>query len=161
MSAVLAEIVAPGAARDAAGSADIGAPDAGCFHSGSPVPEGSRWQARIDGALRSMCCPGGAAAAEAIVAGGFADYYSVRTEYAASNAARADEPELALFDQLGLAGEGSFSIEGVRCGACVWLVERRLGQLAGVQEVSLNVATGRVFVRWDPTLCRPSAIVRA
>lgn len=170
MSAVLAQVAPPvgavegaeaAAANDALRSADLGAAAAGCFHCGSPVPEGSRWQARVDGAPRSMCCPGCAAAAEAIVAGGFADYYSVRTEYAASNAARADEPELALFDQQGMQGEGSFSIEGVRCGACVWLVERRLGQLAGVQEVALNVATGRVFVRWDPALCRPSAIVRA
>lgn len=166
MSAVLAGIVPPAqaagdAARDAFGGAAPGAPAAGCFHCGAPVPDGSRWQARVDGALRSMCCPGCAAAAEAIVAGGFADYYSVRTEYAASSAAMADEPELALFDQQGMEGEGSFSVEGVRCGACVWLVERRLGQLAGVQEVALNVATGRVFVRWDPALCRPSAIVRA
>ncbi len=138
-----------------------GTAGAGCFHCGSAVPAGSRWQARVDGAAHSMCCPGCAAAAEAIVAGGFADYYKVRTEYAAAVTDLADDPELALYDGLGMQGEGSFSIDGVRCGACVWLVERRLGQLAGVEEVSLNVATGRVFVRWAPALCRPSAIVRA
>jgi Cu2+-exporting ATPase len=168
MSAVLAGIDAPAdvaqagaaAANDAAAAATAAA-GAGCFHCGAAVAEGSRWQARVDGALRSMCCPGCAAAAEAIVAGGFADYYSLRTEYAASSTAGADEPELTLFDQQGMDGEGSFSIDGVRCGACVWLVERRLGQLAGVREVALNVALGRVFVRWDPALCRPSAIVRA
>ncbi|MEX5748096.1 heavy metal translocating P-type ATPase [Massilia sp. X63] len=164
MSAVLAAAAAPGAKGnvDQGAAGDMAA--GGCFHCGAPVPKGSRWQAQVDGAARSMCCPGCAAAAEAIVGGGFADYYLARTEYAASVAAAAtmqDEPELALFDQQDLQGEGSFSIEGVRCGACVWLVERRLGQLAGVQEVSLNVATGRVFVRWDPALCRPSAIVRA
>ena len=173
MSAVLAEIAAaPGATADAAalpamkgpGEALHGAAGAGCFHCGAPVPDGSRWQARVDGATRSMCCPGCAAAAEAIVAGGFADYYHARTEYAAPVAPSStmqEEPELVLFDQQDMQGEGSFSIEGVRCGACVWLVERRLGQLAGVQEVSLNVAAGRVFVRWDPLLCRPSSIVRA
>ncbi|CAN7337313.1 heavy metal translocating P-type ATPase [Massilia sp. LjRoot122] len=152
MSAVLADVMPPAAATKV---------DAGCFHCGSPVPAGSRWNAQVDGASRSMCCPGCAAAAEAIVAGGFADYYSSRTEYAASAAGGADDPELALIDQVGMIGEGSFSIEGVRCGACVWLVERRLGQLAGVREVALNVAQGRVFVRWDPELCRPSAIVGA
>jgi len=168
LSAVFAQIAAPGGAGVAQGAANGpqaaaggGAAAAGCFHCGSPIPSGSRWQARVDGAVRSMCCPGCAAAAEAIVAGGFGDYYHARTEYAAAVTERADDPELALYDQQGLDGEASFSIEGVRCGACVWLVERRLGQLAGVEEVSLNVATGRVFVRWDPQLCRPSCIVRA
>ncbi|WP_373889554.1 heavy metal translocating P-type ATPase [Massilia sp. IC2-476] len=153
MSAVLAGLRAPPLASAAS--------DEGCFHCGSPVPNGSRWQAQVDGESRSMCCPGCAAAAEAIVAGGFADYYNARTEYAAAVSADSEEPELALVDQQGIEGEGSFSIDGVRCGACVWLVERRLGQLAGVQEVSLNVALGRVFVRWDPALCRPSSILRA
>ncbi len=158
MSAVLAEVMAPGAPlADAA----EGPSASGCFHCGSPVPAGARWQARVGGVTRSMCCPGCAAAAEAIVAGGFADYYNARTEYAAVVADGKEEPELALADLQGMEGEGSFSIEGVRCGACVWLVERRLGQLDGVQEVSLNVATGRVFVRWDPVLCRPSTILRA
>ncbi|RZA30456.1 MAG: heavy metal translocating P-type ATPase, partial [Lysobacteraceae bacterium] len=166
MSAVLVEIAAPAAVARAmaAGTPDDAACSSAfgnCFHCGTPVPEGSRWQARVDGASRSMCCPGCAAAAEAIVAGGFADYYSARTEYAASATAQSDEPELVLFDQQGTNGEGSFSIEGVRCGACVWLVERRLGQLPGVREIALNVATGRVFVRWDADQCRPSAIVRA
>lgn len=163
VSASLEGIAAPVgvAPADAAAAAAAAAAGAGCFHCGSPVAEGERWQALVDGAPRSMCCPGCAAAAEAIVAGGFADYYSLRTEYAASSAARPDEPELALLDQQGMDGEGSFSIDGVRCGACVWLVERRLGQLAGVHEVALNVALARVFVRWDPALCRPSAVVRA
>jgi Cu2+-exporting ATPase len=162
MSAVLANIVAPlPVAKGAVDCAADGTAGAGCFHCGSPVPGGSHWQAQVDGAARSMCCPGCAAAAEAIVAGGFADYYHARTEYAAAVADQQDQAELALFDQQGMEGEGSFSIDGVRCGACVWLVERRLGQLAGVQEVALNVATGRVFVRWDPALCRPSVIVRA
>ncbi|MCA1855257.1 cadmium-translocating P-type ATPase [Massilia oculi] len=156
MSAVLADFAAAGA-----GAATGTAAGAGCFHCGSPVPAGSRWQADIDGAARSMCCPGCAAAAEAIVLGGFGGYYRTRTEYAAPAADGADDPELVLIDQQGLDGEASFSIEGVRCGACVWLVERRLGALPGVSEVALNVATGRVFVRWDPALCRPSAIVRA
>ncbi len=153
MSAVLVEAV-----RDAQGAR--GEP-AQCYHCGLPVPGGSRWEAHVGGAMRSMCCPGCAAAAEAIVAGGLGNYYENRTEFAATASGGADAPELALFDEAGANGEGSFTIEGVRCGACVWLVERRLGALPGVREVSLNVATGRIHLRWDPQLCRPSTIVRA
>lgn len=166
MSAVLAQAVRD--AREAAGGAgDIGASAgaaaAGCYHCGLPLPDGRRWEARVKGAVRGMCCPGCAAAAEAIVAGGLDDYYDSRTEFAANADAAlgAEAPELALFDEGGTAGEGVFTIEGVRCGACVWLVERRLGELPGVLEASLNVATARVFVRWHPQLCRPSGIVRA
>lgn len=140
-----------------------------CFHCGQQVPPGSRWQARIDGSARDMCCPGCAAAAQAIVQGGFGDYYANRSEYAVPAAGPAEDAELALYDaprnapcnSEDLAGEGSFTIEGVRCGACVWLVERQLERLPGMLQCSLNVATGRVFVRWDPAVCRPSVIVRA
>ena len=144
-------------AQDASGQASH------CYHCGLPVPAGSRWEAHVGGAPRGMCCPGCAAAADAIVAGGLGNYYDTRSEFAATAGAGidADAPELALYDDAGMAGEGSFTIEGVRCGACVWLVERRLGALPGVSEVSLNFALGRVFVRWDPALCRPSVILRA
>ncbi|MGH8854707.1 MAG: cation transporter, partial [Telluria sp.] len=81
--------------------------------------------------------------------------------YAAPAAADIDQPELDLIDQQGMEGEGSFTVEDLRCCGCDWLVERRLGQLAGVRQVTLNAATGRVYVRWDPLLCRPSAIVGA
>jgi Cu2+-exporting ATPase len=140
--------------------------NAACFHCGLPAPRDSRWQAFIDGAPRPMCCPGCAAAAQAIVDGGFGDYYGTRTEYAA----RADEiapdaPELGLYDDddddEGGGGEASFTIEGMRCAACVWLIERRLAQLPGVLEASLNVATERLHVRWTAGRCKPSTILRA
>jgi Cu2+-exporting ATPase len=135
---------------------------AACFHCGLPVPAGSRWQARIEGAARPMCCPGCAAAAQAIVDGGFADYYGSRTEYAAqAGDAPADAPELALYDDDGNSGDATFTVEGIRCAACVWLVERRLAQLPGVLEANLNVATERLQLRWDTAACKASDILRA
>lgn len=41
-----------------------------CYHCGLPVPAGSRFEARVLGETRAMCCPGCQAVAEAIVAGG-------------------------------------------------------------------------------------------
>jgi Cu2+-exporting ATPase len=141
-----------------------------CFHCGLPVPAGARWQARIDGHEQPMCCPGCAAVAESIVASGFADYYSARTEYAA----RAEQgaqvpPELALYDAAqaaapdaaGPACEATFSVDSIRCAACVWLIERSVARLAGVQGAEMNVATGRLQVRWAPALCKPSTILQA
>jgi len=144
-----------GAAARAAGA------HAGCFHCGLPVPADSRWEARIDGAHQPMCCPGCAAAAQAIVDGGFGDYYANRTEFAPQVVAgMADAPELLLYDAMGLDGEGSFTVEGIRCAACVWLIERQLTGIPGVREANLNVASGRLFVRRDAAVCPPSTILR-
>jgi Cu2+-exporting ATPase len=133
-----------------------------CFHCGLPVPAGSRWEAQVEGTLRPMCCPGCAAAAQAIADGGLAGYYSTRTEYAARfDGAGGDAPELALYDRDAGASGGVFSVEGIRCAACVWLIERRLARLPGVSAVSLNVATERLQLSWEPGQCRPSDVVRA
>ncbi|MGZ5199186.1 MAG: heavy metal translocating P-type ATPase [Telluria sp.] len=137
-------------------------PQPACFHCGLPVPAHSRWEARIDGKPRLMCCPGCAAAAQAIADGGLADYYSTRTEYAPRvEEAAGDAPELALYDQDPDAEDGVFSVEGIRCAACVWLIERRLARLPGMRDVALNVATERLQASWEAGRCRPSDIVRA
>ncbi len=133
---------------------------AACWHCGQPAVEGRRWQATIGGTVRSMCCPGCAAAARAIADAGLDDDYDSRTGFAA-NAPEADTPELALYDELGLNGDAVFTVEGLRCAACVWLIERRVAALPGVLSAVLNVATERLQVRWDTALCRPSAIIAA
>ena len=165
MSAVLAQLRAEargGAPVQLREAAPVPAPAVldNCFHCGLPVAAESRWHAVVDGAPRPMCCPGCAAAAQAIVDGGFADYYATRTEYAAPVGHAADAPELLLYDGQENQDEATFAVEGMRCAACVWLIERRLGQLPGVREAALNVATERLHVRWDPALCKPSVILR-
>ena len=147
------------------------ATDAGCFHCGLPLPADSCWQVEIDGARQPMCCPGCAAVAQAIVDHGITDYYRSRSDYAQK--AGQDvvlPPQLRLYDNAdateqyraadGLL-EATLSVDGLRCAACVWLIERRLRQLAGMAAADMNVATGRLFVRWDPAQCRLSAILGA
>ena len=132
-----------------------------CFHCGLPVADGSAWRALVDGAARPMCCPGCAAVAEAIVANGFSDYYASRTEFAApAELEQLAPPELALYDD-GAASEAVYSVEGIRCAACVWLIERRLRAVPGVRAADMNAATGRLKVSWSPARCRPSAILGA
>lgn len=43
-----------------------------------------------------------------------------------------------------------FNIEGMRCSACSRAVTRAVSALAGVERVSVNVATARAAVDWDP-----------
>ena len=143
----------------------------GCFHCGLPLPAAAGWQVEIDGIGRDMCCPGCAAVAQAIVDHGITDYYRDRSGFAATAGADALLPsQLRLYDSEEAARkyraadgmlEATLSVDGLRCAACVWLIERRLRQLAGVISADMNVATSRLFVRWDPSQCQLSSILGA
>jgi Cu2+-exporting ATPase len=136
-----------------------------CYHCGQPAVEGQRWQAIVKGEARAMCCPGCAAAAQAILEAGLDGYYGSRTEFAARIDGGGDpvddDPALRLYDAMGLDGDAVFTVEGLRCAACVWLIERRVAALPGVEAAVLNVAAERLHVRWDPASCRPSIIIAA
>jgi P-type Cu+ transporter len=43
-------------------------------------------------------------------------------------------------------------IEGMTCAACVTRIERALGHVPGVREASVNLATGKAHVAFDPTM---------
>jgi Cu2+-exporting ATPase len=128
-----------------------------CFHCGQPVPAGAAWHARIDGFDRPMCCPGCAAVAESIVGSGYGDYYSTRDGFAARAGAPGPAPDLA--DEGGI--DCAFSVDGVRCAACVWLIERRLARLDGVLAADLNMASGRLQLRRDPARCSSGQVQQA
>ena len=150
---------------------DAGAQQEDCFHCGLPLPANSDWQVEIDGMDRPMCCPGCAAVAQAIVEHGITDYYRNRSGYAVTAGDGALlPPQLRLYDSEESARkyraadgmlEATLSVDSLRCAACVWLIERRLRQLAGLIAADMNIATGRLLVRWDPAQCRLSAILGA
>ena len=127
-----------------------------CYHCGLPVPSGASWHVTIDDVERAMCCPGCEAVARTIVAIGQASYYRERTGFAATvDSADLVPPELRLYDSdtrfaCNDAGdvEAVLLVEGIRCAACVWLIEHRLLKIDGVTAASLNVATERLTVRW-------------
>lgn len=140
-----------------------------CFHCGLPVPVGSRWSVKIDAVEQLMCCPGCEAVAQSIVDSGLTDFYRTRqslphgvTETIPQALKLYDVPELAAqFTRTDGGAEATLSIEGIRCAACVWLIERRLAQVPGLTAVNLNVATEKLQVRWDASHCKPSDILQA
>ncbi|MDR6583902.1 copper-translocating P-type ATPase [Herbaspirillum sp. BH-1] len=144
-----------------------------CFHCGQPVPAGETWPLQIGGHTRAMCCVGCQSVARLIVDSGCEDFYLRRTV----PSARVDPeqllpPELALVD-LPLqaqhhdapatddqAAELVLSIDGLRCSACVWLIEKYLARLPGIRMAEMNVASARLHIRRDPALCSTSVILR-
>ncbi|HWP28625.1 MAG TPA: copper ion binding protein, partial [Chloroflexota bacterium] len=57
--------------------------------------------------------------------------------------------------QAAASRELSFSVTGMTCASCVARVERALKKVPGVQEASVNLATERARVVYDPTVARP------
>lgn len=140
-----------------------------CFHCGLPVPSGSAWSVIIETVAQPMCCPGCEAVAQAIVDNGLTDYYRTRQSLP-EGAAEIVPDVLGLYDAPELASqfqgengkaETTLSIEGIRCAACVWLIEKRLSQIPGLQSANLNVATEKLQVSWDSAQCKPSDILEA
>lgn len=148
-----------------------------CFHCGQPVPPGLQLQLSIGGLPRALCCVGCHSVARLIVESGCEDFYLRRTV----PSARVDPeqllpPELALVDQAEVAaaqaadGTGSapvehaeelvLSVDGLRCAACVWLIERYLARLPGLQLAEMNVTSGRLHIRRDPARCPTSLILK-
>jgi Cu2+-exporting ATPase len=44
----------------------------------------------------------------------------------------------------------SLLVEGLVCAACVWVIERHLGELEGILSVRVSLGSRRVHVEWDP-----------
>ena len=57
--------------------------------------------------------------------------------------------------------ESSLRIGGMHCAACAGTIEQALGRVAGVLEARVSAAAQCATVRWDASLTRPSALVRA
>lgn len=118
-----------------------------------------------------MCCPGCEAVAQAIVAGGLESYYRHRTDTSANPEAlpRSLQDELELLDRPDVQDrfvrtEGDqqqiqLLVEGITCAACGWLIEKRLGQLPGVSQASLNLGNHRLTLAWNPEQTRLSVLL--
>jgi Cu2+-exporting ATPase len=144
---------------------------AACFHCGQPVAASADWHVNIEGIERAMCCPGCAAIGQTIVDIGQASYYRERSGFAAPGEAGVaaalvpaalalpeDDPN--IIDD-GDARETTLLVEGIRCAACVWLIEHRLRQVEGVEQANLNVATEKLFVRWHKDKTTAAALLEA
>lgn len=158
-----------GIASTVSGASKASAQSSACFHCGWSVPAGTHWSVQIDDIDQPMCCPGCQAVAQTIVDNNLTDYYRTRQSLPESVVDTVptalklyDVPELAAqFNRAEGGAEAILSVEGIRCAACVWLIEHRLAQVPGLTDANLNVATEKLHVRWDTAQCQTSDILQA
>lgn len=147
-----------------------------CFHCGLEVPPHTDFTLTIDGQPRRFCCVGCQAVASAIVDGGLENFYRFRSENnnrpqdKAASFAVYDLPEVQSefvypFIEPGKEQTGTplndtqLLLEGISCAACVWLIERHLEQVPGIESVRVNASTHRCLVRWQPEQVKLSEIM--
>jgi P-type Cu2+ transporter len=141
-----------------------------CFHCGEPVPAGLDLRVMLAGERRPVCCEGCKAAAEFIRDAGLADYYRFRDapgprpEPVADDAwVTYDRPEVQarLVQRDGERSSVNLLLEGMRCPACSWLVERRLERAAGGACIAVNPATARARLEWRTGAVALSDLLRS
>src|SRR5690606_39081047 len=140
-----------------------------CFHCGEPL-RGSTLVARIEQRDEPVCCAGCQAVAELIAGTGLGDFYRYRdgvtvrprdTDQTDKWRVYADRQFASQFTRT-VRGQTSVTllIEGLRCSACSWLVDKVLRRHAGILDVSVNAATGRASVAWDDSQIDLAEIMR-
>lgn len=122
-----------------------------CLHCNEPLGSGA-----LDPADTGFCCSGCAAAYSIIRGLGLDGYYRRRVIDPRQRPIKPDEQppavEYAAYSRDEADGTRSLSlmIEGIHCGACVWLIEAVLAREPGVVSARVNMTTRRLALTWDP-----------
>ena len=140
-----------------------------CFHCGLPIAGPVHYRIRIADVEQPLCCPACLAVAETIHGSGLDGYYRLRDQPAATAVAitafdlydRADFQTGWLRECPAGTVEAEWLIGGMRCAACVWLLENHLRRLPGLVRVDVDLAQQRARVEWQPAQLQPSAIAAA
>ncbi|MDR1530567.1 MAG: heavy metal translocating P-type ATPase [Burkholderiales bacterium] len=142
-----------------------------CYHCGIENPRDLRWQAELNGKRRTFCCAGCQAIAQTIHASGLSAFYSTRTAPSQQAAQSVPDDEWSVYDEESVAreyvlkkedgvNEISLLVDGMTCGACVWLIESWLLKQSGVVEARVNYASRRATLLWRADVVKLSALLR-
>ncbi len=127
----------------------------GCVHCHQPTASGHRF-----------CCPGCAVAFETIQGLGLGRYYAQRVLDPGLRALRPEPSEPRDLSRFIIsapdgAHELTLAIDGLQCGACVWLIESVLAREPDVLVGRVNMTTRRLRLAWRGAADRAQSLVNA
>ncbi len=142
-----------------------------CAHCGSPNPPGTRWSATGGNEARAYCCGGCLAVAMTLRSAGLDRLDAGRVRMPGQRALPVDDGWTRWATGASAAGlihagsdglhEVALLVEGMTCGTCVVLLETWLARQSGIAAASVNYASRRAQVRWDPQATDLPAVLRA
>ncbi|MBU0673886.1 MAG: heavy metal translocating P-type ATPase [Proteobacteria bacterium] len=138
-----------------------------CIHCTLPIPPSARVIDRVDDEELHFCCQGCRGAYLIITGAGLDSFYTKRsweTPGIPENAFETiynDEYLGAFTTTKENSREISIIVSGIRCSACIWLIESILAKRPGIIEAVINYGTHRGRIRFDPDQTSPSQIFTA
>jgi len=134
-----------------------------CFHCGADAAADS-WvrDTSSAGKARIFCCEGCKAVYQLIQAENLEGFYDLRTDTPVTptpistidreRLSELDHPlvQRGFVSQTAEGNEAQVLIGGLSCAACIWLLERHLGQREDVRSFSINYSTQRARLVYDP-----------
>ncbi|MFO0826821.1 MAG: heavy metal translocating P-type ATPase [Phycisphaerales bacterium] len=162
MSVVAAASTEPSARDDSK-------PDRDCAHCGLPVPAGL-----VDAAApQQFCCAGCRAVWSTLHACGLERYYELAAREANEQRparvtnrrfAHFDRPEFLAKHARTASADGRLAVEtrvdGLHCGACVWLLEALPRIAPGLLSVRIDIGRSAAQIEWDPRRIELGEIAR-
>lgn len=135
-----------------------------CIHCNLPIPPEQRIVDLAGHRELHFCCPGCRGAYAVITGAGLDAFYTKRswdapgTPEGAFATVYTDEYLENFIIANNDCREIAIIVAGIRCAACIWLIESILGRMAGVEEATINYGTHRGRIRFDPTRTSPAQI---
>lgn len=138
---------------------------ASCFHCGTAINGAIPHELQIDGRPVALCSASCAEITTRIRDKGLTGFYRYRTGASASAGSDTTSGRWASYDRDALqrefvshhddgSREAQLLLQGVRCAACSWLIERAMAAVPGVREIAVDPLTTRTRLRWNPGVTR-------
>jgi Cu2+-exporting ATPase len=133
---------------------------------------GGRYWVRVDDAERPVCCAGCQAVATFIRGAGLGRFYQFREAPAGKSVDAADARRWMVYDRPAILAQSTRElrpglrevacrIDGITCGACVWLIEQGLARRPGITDVAVNPVTRHAYLRYEPQAIALSEVLAA
>jgi P-type Cu2+ transporter len=127
---------------------------AACLHCGDLVGDSVQF-----------CCRGCAGAFELIKSLGLGRYYERRAQAGVTQGLQPEEapvvadPTAWVMTEPDGACRLSLMVEGLQCGACVWLIEQSLLREPGVEQARVSLSTRRLTLAWRKDEADPIKLI--